>query len=131
MHEMSLVRSLLIQVEDVLTENNASLAKIIEVEIGPLSGVESQLVESAYHQFVVETRWCDAKLVIRKSPLVILCLECDSESELADFVFRCAHCQSGRVQIIKGESCRLLSLTVEEPDSSTDAVSTQDCSHAE
>jgi hypothetical protein len=50
MHEESLVRSLLHQVEDLARQHHATEVDDIEVEIGPLSGVESLLVQEAFER---------------------------------------------------------------------------------
>ena len=50
MHEHSLVRSLLDQVEQLRRENGAVSVDVVTVEIGPLSGVEPDLIHSAFEQ---------------------------------------------------------------------------------
>ena len=47
MHEESLVRSLLEQVRRLVREHAAETVERIEVEVGPLSGVELDLLRSA------------------------------------------------------------------------------------
>ena len=112
MHEHSLVKSLLRQVDEVLDENLAAAPSGIEIEVGPLSGIEIALVKSAFDEISPGTRSCGAKLKIHETPLVVRCLECGMESNLQAFVFRCGGCDSGQVQIVKGDEVRLLSLTV-------------------
>lgn len=114
MHEMSLVRALLTQVDRIVDEHSARGAAGIEVEIGPLSGVEIELVRSAFDQLVTSSHSKDAILSIKKAPLVIECRSCGRESELSQFVFRCSECESGRVRVVRGDEFRLLSVTVEE-----------------
>ncbi len=115
MHEQSLVKSLLRQVDEVLIENRGSWASSVEVEIGPLSGVEADLVRSAFEQLSAGTRCSNATLLIQLSLLVVRCRDCLSESRLAGFVFRCHHCGSGNVQVISGDALRLLSVTMDSP----------------
>ena len=131
MHEMSLVRSLLQLVDQVLAENHAATAKVIEIEIGPLSGVEPDLVRGAFEQLAIHSRWHETELVIAESCLVVECLECQSETELTDFVFRCDQCNSGKVQVIQGDQFRCLSVTIEEIDPAlTEATTNRERSSA-
>lgn len=109
MHERSLVRSLLRQVEQIAAEHHAEQVTEVTVEIGPLSGVEIELVRSAFDQLAGEMR-----LIIIEAALQIQCLQCDQVSELPGFVFRCRHCDSGRVKVIAGDDFRLVSLTLAE-----------------
>ena len=117
MHEMSLVRSLLRHIDQVLTENRAATAKVVEIGIGPLSGVEPELVRSAFEQLTEPSNLKQTQLVITESFLVVECLECQSKSKLNDFVFRCEQCDSGRVQVVEGDEIRLFSVTDEENSS--------------
>ena len=112
MHEISLVRSLLSQVQKIANENDASSASEVVIEIGPLSGVEPDLIQIAFEQLVGD----DAipSLVIQPAPLIVLCKDCDQESELTEFTFQCDRCDSRSVKIIRGDEFRLLSVTLNQ-----------------
>jgi hydrogenase nickel incorporation protein HypA/HybF len=116
MHEISLVRSLLSQVQTLVTDNNADSAEKIVVDIGPLSGVEIELVKSAFVQLAGENGQPGAELIVHEVPLVVRCRDCDLESELSNFVFRCHKCNSGSVQVIRGDEFRLVSVTLNTSD---------------
>jgi hydrogenase nickel incorporation protein HypA/HybF len=109
MHERSLVKTLLRHVNQVAAENHACNVLDVTVQIGPLSGVEVGLVESAFNELANTI-----KLNIVETALVIECLECNRVSELPGFFFRCPGCDSGRVQVISGDEFRLVSLTIGE-----------------
>lgn len=112
MHEMSLVRSLLSQVQAVVADYHAESADEIVVEIGPLSGVEIELVKSAFVQLACEDGQPGGQLIVHEVPLVVRCCDCDVESELSDFVFRCQKCSSGRVQVVCGDEFRFVSVSL-------------------
>ncbi len=116
MHEISLVRSLVRQVDQIATDHdaNADAVQDITIEIGPLSGVEPELVRMAYDQLCYQERRPPATLTIELSSLQVRCLDCESDTELQDFMFRCGQCHSGRVRVISGDEFRLLSITFEE-----------------
>jgi hydrogenase nickel incorporation protein HypA/HybF len=117
MHEMSLVRNLISQVQSIVRDNQAESAEEVLVEVGPLAGVEIELVKSAFTQLGSEGDQGIGKLTIHSVPLVIRCRDCDGESELNDFVFRCPVCKSGHVQVIRGDEFRLVSITLNETHS--------------
>ncbi|TWU46702.1 hydrogenase maturation nickel metallochaperone HypA/HybF [Rubripirellula reticaptiva] len=114
MHELSLVKSLLSQVRSIVVDNKSESAEEVVVEIGPLSGVEVELVRSAFNQLSSELNQSGTTLTIHEVPLVVRCLDCGCESEVRGFVFRCQHCSSGRVQVIRGDEFRLVSVTLTE-----------------
>ena len=68
MHEFSLVRSLLEQVDRLVIEQGGRAAVEVRVEIGPLSGVEPLLVKAAFTQLNG-----DATLIIDEVPLTTRC----------------------------------------------------------
>jgi hydrogenase nickel incorporation protein HypA/HybF len=89
MHERSLVKNLLDQVRFIIDENEAEFAEEVLVEIGPLAGVEFNLVKSAFDQLVRESGQRVGRLSTQQVPLIVRCRVCGVESELDDFVFRC------------------------------------------
>ena len=123
MHEHSLVRSLLSQVKQIAQQNGASEVTDIELEVGPLSGVESCLVESAFETLRMGTCAEAGKLTIRHVPLKVICQDCGSESILECFRFQCVQCQSRSVKVIQGEMFRLLTVTLAEPTTADSVTS--------
>ncbi|MGE3315188.1 MAG: hydrogenase maturation nickel metallochaperone HypA [Planctomycetaceae bacterium] len=112
MHEYSLVRSLLNQVAEVMASHRACAVERVRVEIGPLSGVEPELVSLAFEQLVGETPCRGAVLTIERVPLSCCCRDCDAQFDLVGFDFRCPHCESRSVQVIRVDEFRLLDVTV-------------------
>ena len=119
MHELSLVRALLIEVDRLAADHRGTSVDEIEVEIGPLSGVEPVLVRTAFEQLVCDTSAPDARLVIREIPLSARCLSCESDVEIVGFVFQCQSCGSPQMQVTGGDQFRLLSLSVREPEAAS------------
>lgn len=113
MHETSLVRSLLSQVERLRETHGGSSVTQIEVEIGPLSGVEPLLVREAFDR-IVETSLCvGAQLVVHEVPLRASCRDCLADFELKSFRFKCPECASRSVRVTHGDEFRLLNVTLE------------------
>ena len=108
MHEFSLVRSLLEQVDRIVTSHGGRVAVEVRVEIGPLSGVEPLLVKAAFNQLAG-----DGTLIIDEVPLTARCHSCHTEFELENFRFVCPHCDSRETSVVRGDALRLMSVTVD------------------
>lgn len=114
MHEASLVRTLLNQVSDLLTEHRGDCVETIFIELGPLSGVEPLLVQSAFEQLAPESPVAGAKLVIQEIALGARCRQCHADFEIQRFQFLCPACGSRDVQVVSGDEFRLLSITIKQ-----------------
>ena len=111
MHEVSLVRSLLEQVDRIVTLQGGRAAVEVRVEIGPLSGVEPLLVKEAFAQLAG-----DATLIIDEVPLSARCQSCHTEFEVESFRFVCPQCGSRETSVVRGDAFRLMSVTVDVPE---------------
>lgn len=114
MHEYSLVRSLLRQVTQIISEQPAEELQQVSVSIGPLSGVEPELVQLAFDQLVESFGFPHAKLSIVRTTLDACCAECGKCFSVQSFKFQCPSCGSRDVQVTSGEDFRLIDLTVVE-----------------
>lgn len=115
MHERSLTASLLKQVAQIQAKHAQSVVSEVVVEVGPLSGVEPELLQSAFS----EMRSSGMQLRIQQVLMKVHCLSCGNESYLKSLVFYCPICQSAELQIIGGDALRLLYVTMAEPEQGT------------
>ena len=122
MHEESLIRSLLRQVEDLARQHQATAVAEIEVEVGPLSGVEPLLLQDAFERLRDEFSWPLAELSVVEVGLDVLCRSCQTESQLQNFRFVCLQCGSTSLQILRGDAFRLLNVIMEVDDAITARV---------
>ncbi len=122
MHEVSLVRSLLEQVDGIVASQGGRAAVEVRVEIGPLSGVEPLLVKEAFTQLTCSrSRETSDRpltssattLIIDEVPLTARCDSCHTEFELEHFRFVCPHCDSRETSVVRGDAFRLMSVTVD------------------
>ncbi len=119
MHEESLIRSLLRQVKELAQQHDSHAVEVIEVEVGPLSGVEPLLLQDAFERLKAEFSWPRAELCVLQVGLDVLCTSCQSESQLQNFHFVCRDCGSTSLQILRGDAFRLLNGSMEIDDSVT------------
>lgn len=117
MHEESLIRSLLRQVEDLALQHHSVEIEDIEVETGPLSGFDPLLLHSAFERLCELTPCQNASLTIRNVSLQVMCRDCELESELENFRFVCPECGSASLKILSGDTVRLLSVRMQINDS--------------
>lgn len=121
MHEESLIRSLLRQVEDIARQHQAVAVDEILVEVGPLSGVEPLLLQEAFERLKDSLPWPEAKLSVQEIGLEVLCKSCENESQLKTFRFVCCHCGSTALQILRGDAFRLLNINMQVNNSSSES----------
>ena len=115
MHERSLVQSLLTQVEQLRQEHDAVTVDAITVEIGPLSGVESELMRQAFNELAPNHFLNSPLLHIDAIPLRIRCRSCGLESSVTGLSLKCPECTSIRVHIIRGDEIRLIDVELQVP----------------
>ena len=116
MHERSLVKALLRQVENVAAEYPASHVVSIRVRIGEFSGVEPELLASAYRDLITETPFRGAALDLEQVPLEAVCEQCGGQFRIERFNFQCDVCGSMKLTIRGGEEMLLDSVTMEETE---------------
>ena len=114
MHERSLVRSLLRQVQALAAEHPTSRVAAIRVRIGELSGVEPELFQSAYEELTVPTALEGAEFMVQRVPLEATCDQCGNAFAVEGYRFQCPKCGSLRLTICGGEELLLESISMEE-----------------
>ncbi len=113
MHEYSIVQSLMGQCEEQVRANDAKKVTKVVVKIGVLSGVEVDLLRTAFETFK-EGSVCDgAEFVVNIQPILVECFDCGRQSELERYEYICPHCQSSNLKVLDGEDMYLMSLEME------------------
>ena len=124
MHERSLVRALLKQVERIRRQHDAARVSEVRVEVGPLAGVEPLLLATAFEQLTGSGSLRDARLVIDEVTLLGECRSCSHVFELNDFVFRCPRC-GHNVRVTRGDEFQLVSVSLQTGEPAEESVSCQ------
>ena len=114
MHEYSIVDSLLQLTTEHATKHNATKVIKLEVKIGALSGVEPELLKTAFETFKEGTICEKAEFIMHIQPAVIECLDCKKKSELLNNEYLCPNCKSSNIKIIDGEDMYLMSMELEQ-----------------
>jgi len=103
MHELSVCLSLLEQVQQIAREQHAVSVDRILLKVGPLSGIEADLLCSAYPLAAAGTLAEDAELVIEECDVVVQCTRCDAQSHVAPNRLLCDECGDYRTQVVSGD----------------------------
>ena len=113
MHEYSIVQSLLDSCEEHAKANDATQVVKVVVKIGVMSGVEPDLLRTAFDTFKEKTMCENAEFILNIQSVVIKCNNCQKESTLSKLEYYCPVCESVELDIIDGEDMYLMQLELD------------------
>lgn len=119
MHELTVCQDIISQVESIALTHNAISVEVINLQIGPLSGVEIPLLESAFSIARAGTVAENALLNIEAIPIRVKCKSCNTESEVPQSRLVCKQCGNWQTQLISGDEMLLRQIELESAESST------------
>ena len=102
------------QVETIAKDNHALRVTAIHLGVGPLSGVEGELLQNAYPLASAHTVAEGAELLIKLMPVCIHCTKCEMESEVKPNRLVCGHCGDWRTKLISGDELLLVRVELEK-----------------
>ncbi len=116
MHELSICQSLLSQVTDIASDRGADAVERIVIEVGPLSGIEPELLAQAFA--VARTGSCaaGAALSIETTGVTVSCSTCGAQSQTVPNRLVCGACGGFRTRIVAGDELRLRRVELRVPD---------------
>lgn len=112
MHELAICQAIVAQVEEVAAARRA-YASSITLCIGPLSGVEPELLRHAYPLASAGTRSATAELHIETAAVRVRCRCCGHESQVAPNRLLCAQCGDWNTQLLSGDELLLTKIEME------------------
>lgn len=110
MHELSVCEALLDRVRATAREHGARSVGRITVRLGPLSGVEPDLLDRAFGIARAGDYTADARLVLESAPVRVRCRSCGNEAETASNRLVCAACGDYHVDLVGGDELLLASI---------------------
>jgi hydrogenase nickel incorporation protein HypA/HybF len=113
MHEYSIVQSLIDSCEENAQQNDAKKITKVVVKIGVLSGVEPDLLKTAFDTFKDKTICEESEFIMNIQPVLIQCQKCGEKSELKKHEYSCPKCESIEIKILDGEEMFLMQLEME------------------
>jgi hydrogenase nickel incorporation protein HypA/HybF len=117
MHELSICQALLDRVTEIAKGRGASAVERITIEVGPLSGVEPELLARAFA--ILRAGGCAARalLSIESTAVTVDCESCGAQSLVDPNRLVCSPCGGFRTRIVAGDGLllRRLELRVPQP----------------
>ena len=113
MHELSVCQSIVKQALDVANRHSAHSISRIDLAIGPLAGIDIQLLQHAFPLASAGTLAENAELTTETLPLKIRCLSCFLESTAQPNRLLCEHCGDWHTQVISGDEMLIKSIELE------------------
>jgi hydrogenase nickel incorporation protein HypA/HybF len=115
MHEMSIVESLIEQVEaEIANAGSPGRVTALELVIGRLSGVHADSIRFAFELLSSGTVVDGAELRIDEPPAHVRCLDCRADVPVQELTMHCPRCGSDNVSIHGGQELLLQSIEVDE-----------------
>jgi hydrogenase nickel incorporation protein HypA/HybF len=107
MHELSVCLALLRQIQSIAAEHRAQRITRIELGIGPLSGVEADLLRNAWPIASAGTLAVDAELAIEETGVIVRCQTCKAETAASANRLICGQCGDYRTALVSGDEMML------------------------
>jgi hydrogenase nickel incorporation protein HypA/HybF len=114
MHELSIATSIVETVLQEIARQHLLPVQTIAVRLGALSCVDPEALRFGFDSIISGTPLANTKLEIEFVPVQGKCRTCGQEFTVEDFVFACPHCQSGQIEITRGEELDIAYLEIEE-----------------
>jgi hydrogenase nickel incorporation protein HypA/HybF len=113
MHEFSIAMNIVDVATDHARKENVSSVRVIEIEVGELSGVVPDALEFCLEAAVKGSvlEGADRKLI--RIPGKAKCRKCGHEFPVHDLYILCPECGSPAPEILEGSELRVRSLLVE------------------
>ena len=124
MHELSVCLALIEQVQGIARQHRAAQVSKILLDVGPLSGVEPDLLRNAWPLAAAGTVAEDAELDISTSDVRVRCSQCESETGAAPNRLVCGECGDFRTNVVSGDEMILKSVELENAHPSGDTAET-------
>ena len=113
MHELSIIANLFEILEEKAREQKSRKIVSLKLQVGALSGVVPELLQSAFDMYRKDTLAEEAVMEIVTVPLQIECLECGAKLTHDDFILSCTRCGSPRIKTLAGTEMFLEKIELE------------------
>jgi hydrogenase nickel incorporation protein HypA/HybF len=110
MHELAVCQSIMQQVDEIARSHGAHGVARIKLLIGPLSGVEPDLLRNAFPIAAAGSVAEGATLDIEPQPLSVRCRSCGAETQTQPNRLTCGVCGDWHTEVVSGDEMILASL---------------------
>jgi hydrogenase nickel incorporation protein HypA/HybF len=116
MHELAICQAILRQSVAVAAAHGARRVACITLLIGPLAGVEPDLLRAAFPFAAAGTSCEGAQLQIGTPAVRVACRTCGAASTVAPNRLLCGACGAWRVDVLEGDEMRIQSVDLLEEE---------------
>lgn len=113
MHEFSIAVNIVDICEDNIKGQEFEKVSMIELDIGDISGVVIEALETAMKQAVKGTVFENTKIKINQIPAAGKCRQCGNEVKMNDFFAQCDNCGSFDLEVISGDELKVSSIVLD------------------
>ena len=110
MHEMSLIQSLLEQLEVIAKQNKLTRITKVVLQLGDFRQCVPEILEFAFTTLTEGTKAEGAKLVLEHLPIKMECLSCGEIFTVERHVYFCPQCQETQLKLLSGKEFILSSI---------------------
>ena len=112
MHELSICQALIEQVETIAAQRRSRVLQVF-LGIGPLAGVDAQLLKGAYPIACAGTAAEGSALNIEKTEIRVRCRSCNAVTVVAPNRLLCGACGDWHTELLSGDELILLRVELE------------------
>lgn len=114
MHELSIMQSLVEQLDAIAHQHHADRIARFTIEVGELSNIVPEILVNAFALIKAETPLLAHTLMeVRQIPIILSCNACGRKFSPEMLKFRCDECGSVDVQMLQGEELLLRDVELE------------------
>ena len=114
MHELAICQALIEQLEVIDKQHPGKKIVIVNLKVGPLSGVVPKLLESAFSIARCGSAAQHAKLIITQSDIVVWCNKCKEKSQASINRLVCSNCGDWQTELLSGDEMLLNQVELDE-----------------
>ncbi|MCP5143069.1 MAG: hydrogenase maturation nickel metallochaperone HypA [Chromatiales bacterium] len=103
MHELAVCQSLMGELDQIAAQHPGRRIAVVHIAIGPLSGVEQDLLADAFPIASAGSSAADATLRFQAMPIRVHCPQCGEDSDATSNRLSCPHCGNWRTTLISGD----------------------------
>lgn len=103
MHEMSLIQSLVSQLEIIVEQNKLTRITKVVLQLGDFRQCVPEILEFAFATLTEGAKAEGAKLVIEHLPIKMECLSCGQIFVVTRHVYFCPHCKETQLKLLSGK----------------------------
>lgn len=113
MHELSIALSILELAQKEAKSHDATRVTELEIEVGKLSGVDTEALSFVLESVVRNTELEGCKITIHSPEARCKCNQCGFEYPIREIFDSCPVCESSSKELITGKELKLKSLLID------------------